>query len=169
MYNIMTRTLSIALILVQHYQVQQLSKHLKKREEKGSIFHCICRGQLLHFRCRLDRWNAVTTLEERPPCCTPQTAICSSFHICDETIKKWWTGAWIHTCFIYCTVALCHLKWALESANPLILEQPLKRTIEDNLFLLFFLSGWTKNKWIRTFQWQKATVWSMEGSGECES
>ena len=67
------------------------------------------------------------------------------------------------------TVALCHLKWALESANPLILEQPLKRTIEDNLFLLFFLSGWTKNKWIRTFQWQKATVWSMEGSGECES
>ena len=44
------------------------------------------------------------------------------------------------------TVALCHLKWALKSANPLILEQPLKRTIEDNLFLLFFLSGWTKNK-----------------------
>ena len=32
----------------------------------------------------------------------------------------------------YCTVALCHLKWALESANPLSLEQPLKRTIEDN-------------------------------------
>ena len=58
----------------------------------------------------------------------------------------------------YTAVALFHLKWALESANPLILEQPLKRTIEDNLFLLFFLSGWTKNKWIRTFQWQKATV-----------
>ena len=57
------------------------------------------------------------------------------------------------------TVALCHLKWALKSANPLILEQPLKRTIEDNLFLLFFLSGWTKNKWIRTFQWQMANVY----------
>ena len=42
--------------------------------------------------------------------------------------------------------------------SAIILEQPLKRTIEDNLFLLFFLSGWTKNKWIRTFQWQKATV-----------
>jgi len=52
---------------------------------------------------------------------------------------------------LYYTVALWHLKWALKSANPLILEQPLKRTIEDNLFLLFFLSGWTKNKWIRTF------------------
>ena len=46
----------------------------------------------------------------------------------------------------YHTVALCHLKWALKSANPLILEQPLKRTIEDNLFLLFFLSGWTKKQ-----------------------
>ena len=56
------------------------------------------------------------------------------------------------------TVALYHLKRALKSVNPLILEQPLKITIEDNLFLLFFLSGWTQNKWIRTFQWQKATV-----------
>ena len=53
-------------------------------------------------------------------------------------------------CILY-TVALFHLKRALKSANPLILEQPLKRAIEDNLFLLFFLSGWTKNKWIRTF------------------
>ena len=44
------------------------------------------------------------------------------------------------------TVALCHLKWVLKSANPLIIEQPLKRTIEDNLFLLFFLSGWTVDK-----------------------
>ena len=74
--------------------------------------------------------------------CTPEEFECSSGQcipfnlICDK---------YRHT------VAFCHLNWALKSANPLILEQPLNRTIEDNLFLLFFLSGRTKNKWIRTF------------------
>ena len=38
----------------------------EKRKGEG-IFHCICRGQLPLFRCRLDRWNAAATLPVRVP------------------------------------------------------------------------------------------------------